>query len=62
MEGASSGKLRPHMQDWGQVCRFQGKNGGGFGAFTTRIRTQMGHFVGRSPSRLSRSILARKML
>jgi hypothetical protein len=25
------------VQDWGQVCSFQGKNCGGFGAFTSKM-------------------------
>src|SRR5437763_1130140 len=32
---AFPGNACPTVQDWGQVCRFQGKNCGGFGAFTT---------------------------
>jgi hypothetical protein len=27
-----------NVQDWGQVCRFEGKNRGGFGAITTALR------------------------
>jgi hypothetical protein len=27
-------KVCLNVQDWGQVCRFQGKNRGGFGAIT----------------------------
>src|SRR6266851_3863615 len=31
---AFPGNACPTVQDWGQVCSFQGKNCGGFGAFT----------------------------
>jgi hypothetical protein len=33
-ESGFSKKRCSDVQDWGQVCRFQGKNCGGFGAFT----------------------------
>jgi len=33
---AFPGNACPTVQDWGQVCSFQGKNCGGFGAFTKR--------------------------
>ena len=34
-ESGFSKKRCSDVQDWGQVCSFQGKNCGGFGAFTT---------------------------
>ena len=34
MRSGFSRNLCPTVQDWGQVCRFQGKNCGGFGVFT----------------------------
>ena len=39
-------KVCPHVQDWGQVCGFQGKNRRGFGAFTTRVRIFSAKFAG----------------
>ena len=35
-ESGFSKKRCSDVQDWGQVCSFQGKNCGGFGAFTSQ--------------------------
>src|SRR6266446_5040223 len=39
-ESGFSKKRCSDVQDWGQVCSFQGKNCGGFGAFTTTASSQ----------------------
>ncbi len=36
-ESGFSKKRCSDVQDWGQVCSFQGKNCGGFGAFTITL-------------------------
>src|SRR5713101_1039407 len=38
---AFPGNACPTVQDWGQVCSFQGKNCGGFGAFTKNNRCML---------------------
>ena len=64
-ESGFSKKRCSDVQDWGQVCSFQGKNCGGFGAFTTHhesgrhethgLRNEM-HFCAEESSQ-ARSIL-----
>jgi hypothetical protein len=39
-ESGFSKKRCSDVQDWGQVCSFQGKNCGGFGAFTSGYMRQ----------------------
>jgi hypothetical protein len=44
----------PNVQDWGQVCRFQGKNCGSFGAFTNWLSCSL--FFSRShPRKLTKT-------
>jgi hypothetical protein len=39
-ESGFSKKRCSDVQDWGQVCSFQGKNCAGFGAFTTNKKNE----------------------